>query len=131
MDEQAKAAVAQTLRGAAGYIRRYGWCKDRLFDRVANLDKGITFPSACALGAIILAATGEADRDIGLTSALATTAIRSFAEYLVPEAVVFDREDAEQTVWSLNDRPDMTGEAMCDLLDKAADYYTSETAVHQ
>lgn len=127
MDTAQCAPVAQTLRGAATYIQRHGWHRGRLFQHVP----GQAFPAACALGAIVAAATGEVTTDplVLMSDPSIRAAVRALAKYLVPDlAFTTDDEDLDQAIWQHNDHHDSSADHICRVLRQAADHYASNPA---
>src|SRR6266498_1151662 len=87
-DHEPGTSPADLLRGAALYLRRYGWTRGQFFDLLADTDG--PFPPACASGAITTAAHGRClatgictlDGDEDPETVAAIAAMRVFAAYL-------------------------------------------------
>jgi hypothetical protein len=116
---------ADTLRAAALYLEHHGWTQHTLY----NLEKLITFPPACAIGAITIAAYGRPTDEPG------NTADPSFRDYMRAFDALEDHLDAEgltdpqpdddpslpwgAPVW--NDTPGRTADEVIAALRAAAD----------
>jgi hypothetical protein len=91
LDNEPGMTPADLLRGAAGYLRRYGWTQGEFYDLLADTDG--PFPPACTSGAIITAAYGRCvatgictlDGDEDPETVAAIRAMRVFAAYLDPD----------------------------------------------
>jgi hypothetical protein len=112
---------ADTLRAAALYLDRHGWYQGSLYDP----DTTQAFPPACALGAITIAATGEADwealfdKQPACQAAIEVLALHLAAD--VPYPLV-DLDDIELVEWisGWNDADERTAFEVRDAFQAAA-----------
>jgi hypothetical protein len=114
---------AVLLRGAAHYLRRYGWIQHDFFDLIAQ----VAFPAACSLGAINICAHGrpvlssDETCEDDLTNA-AITAMRVLAAHLDPDyATGVHDTSAIDIVSAWNDQDGMTDTLVINTLIEAAD----------
>jgi hypothetical protein len=124
---------ADTLRGAAVYLRRYGWRQGDMFDLSVP---EVAFPPACGLGGIRMALTGDAE--IGADSWPTETvadfdqAVMALADYLFafydqPDPTVVSVADMswpEQIVADWNDDPARNVAQVMAALYSAADHWS-------
>jgi hypothetical protein len=116
---------AQTLRGAALYVQRHGWTQHHYYWRTPG-----KLPAACALGAIGMAAHGQAldnPQDITLPAWLAFHgAYETLNDYLElgGHYTVLDEDLFDQSsIGNWNDHTDQTAEQVIAALHAAADHW--------
>ncbi|MCO1617038.1 hypothetical protein M8C11_20185 [Micromonospora sp. CPM1] len=115
---------ADTLRCAARYLEIHGWIKGTYYS-----NQGGTFPPACAVGAIGMAAHGRlitipAERGPGARDC--ARALDYLTDYLTDLGVIAYGDDWSTTpvdTFGWNDRDDQTAEQVITTLRAAADHY--------
>jgi hypothetical protein len=135
LDHDPGMTPADLLRGAAAYLRRYGWTQGEFYDLLADTDG--PFPPACTSGAIITAAYGRClatgictlDGDEDPETVAAIAAMRVFAAYLDLEYTGNGYDtSAIDVIGDWNDHDGRTLDEVIDtLMDAANDW---ETAHH-
>jgi hypothetical protein len=128
LDNDTGMTPADLLRGAAVYLRRYGFTQGEFFDLLADTDG--PFPPACASGAIITAAHGRCpatgiltlDGDDTPETLAAIRAMRVFAAFLDLEYTgnPYDTS-AIDVIGDWNDHDGRTLDEVVECLTDAAD----------